>query len=101
MVDADAESRITRCAEIDVKFPAMHLSQSHAAGGGAIDRDEKLIPARRRRVTGAKTSWNETVGIAQAGWGDVKGNGVSSPAGEHRGAVESKNAHALESELHA
>ena len=49
MVDAEAESRISRCAKIDVKFPAMHLSQSHAAGGGAIDRDEKLIPARRRR----------------------------------------------------
>src|SRR5216110_2018205 len=101
MVDAEAQSRITRCAKIDVKFPAMHLSQSHAAGGGAIDRDEKLIPARRRRVTRAKTSWNQTVGVAQAGRSDVEGNGVTSPAGEHGGPVESKNAHALEAKSNA
>src|SRR5690349_11016792 len=101
MVDAEAESRITRCGKIDVKFPAMHLSQSHAACGGAIDRDEKLIPARRRRRTRAKTSWNQTVGITQTGRGDVKGNGVSGSACEHRGAVESKDPHALKSKSNA
>src|SRR5216117_3182622 len=79
----------------------MHLSQSHAAGSGAIDGDEKLIPARRRRRTRAKTSWNQTVGIAQAGRGDVKGNGVSSAAGEHGCAVESKDPHALKSKSNA
>ena len=65
MVGAETESRISRCAKINVKFPAMHLSQSHAAGSRAIDRDEKLISARRWRITRAKTSWNQTVGIAQ------------------------------------
>src|SRR6185436_2248143 len=79
----------------------MHLSQSHAAGGGAIDRDEKLIPARRRWVARAKTSWNQTVGIDQAGSGDVKGNGVSGAAGEHGCAVESKDAHALKAKRNA
>src|SRR5438874_13758495 len=95
MVDAEAESRITRCAKIDVKFPAMHLSQSHAAGGGAIDRDEKLIPARRRRRNRAKTSWNQPVRIAQAGRGTAKGNGVSGAAGEQGVAVEGKVPYAL------
>src|SRR6266550_5814927 len=80
MVDAEAESRVTRCAKIGVKFPAMHLSQSHTAGGGAIDRNKKLIPARRRRRTRAKTSWNQTVRIAESGWSDVEGNGVSGAA---------------------
>src|SRR5205814_3312980 len=95
MVDTEAESRISRCAKIDVKFPAVYLSQCHAAGGGAIDRNEKLISARRRRRTRAKTSWNQTVGIPQASRGNVKGNGVSSSAGQHGGAVESKDPHAL------
>src|SRR4029079_15580990 len=101
MVDAEAESRITRCAKIDVKFPAMHLSQSHAAGGGAIDRDEKLIPASRRGRTRAKTSWNQTVGIAEAGRGDFKGNGVRGAAGEHGCAVEGKDPHALKAKRNA
>jgi len=95
MVDAEAQSRITRCAKIDVKFPPVHLSQSHTAGGRAIDRDEKLIPASRRRRTGAKTSWNQTVGIAQAGRGDVKGDGVSGAAGEHAAVVTDAAAHGL------
>src|SRR4030095_9490822 len=55
----------------------------------------------RRRRTRAKTSWNQTVRIAQAGRGDVKGNGVSGAAGEHRCAVESKNPHALKSKGNA
>src|SRR6266480_653703 len=101
MVDAEAESRITRGAKINVKFPAMHLSQSHAAGRGAIDGDEKLIPARRRRRTRAKTSWNQTVGIAQAGRGDVKGNGVNGAPGEHGCAIESKDPHALKAKSNA
>src|SRR6266513_6432568 len=95
MVDTEAESRISRCPKIDVKFPAVYLSQCHAAAGGAIDRDEKLISARRRRRTGAKTSWNQTVGIAQAGRGNVKGNGVSGAPSEHGCAIESKEPHAL------
>src|SRR4029453_15055042 len=101
MVGAEAESRITRCAKIDVKFPPVDLSQSHAAGSGAIDRDEKLIPARRRRRTRAKTSWNQTIGITQPGRGDVKGNGVSGAAGEHGCAVESKDPHALKAKSNA
>src|SRR5437762_12590289 len=101
MIDAQAESRITRCGKIDVKFPAMHLSQSHAAGGGAIDRDEKLISARRRRRTRAKTSWNQTVRIAEARRGDVKGNGVSGAAGEHGCAAESKDPHTLKANSNA
>src|SRR5437667_12128007 len=95
MVDAEAESRITRGAKINVKFPAMHLSQSHAAGRGAIDGDEKLIPAPRRTRTRAKTSWNQTVGIAQAGRGEAKGNGVSGAPGAHGCATESKDPHAF------
>src|SRR5262245_47525909 len=101
MIDAEAQSRITRCAKIDVKFPPMDLGQSHATSGRAIDRDKKLIPARRRSRTRAKTSWNQTVGITQSGRGDVKGNGVSSAAGQHGGAVESKDPHALKAKSNA
>src|SRR4029453_178212 len=101
MVGAEAESRITRCAKIDVKFPPVDLSQSHAAGGGAIDRDEKLIPARRRRRTRAKTSGNQTIGITQPGRGDVKCNGVRSAAGQHGGAAKSKDPHALKAKSNA
>src|SRR5438477_10122175 len=91
MVDAEAESRITRGAKINVKFPAMHLSQSHGAGRGAIDGDEKLIPARRPRRTRAKTSSNQTVGSAQADRSDVKGKGVSDAPDEHGLTIESKH----------
>src|SRR5439155_16618388 len=97
MVYANAQCRITRCAKINVKFPPVDLCQSHAAGGGAIDRDEKLIPGRRRRRTRAKTSWHQTVGVAQASRRDVESNRISSATRKHRGAVESKNAHAFES----
>src|SRR5207247_3975489 len=66
-----------------------------------VKRDRKLISARRRRRTRAKTSWNQTVGIAQAGRGNVKGNRVSGAAGEHGGAVESKDPHALKAKSNA
>src|SRR5207247_8520135 len=71
------------------------------AVGSAIARDKKLISARRRRRTRTKSSWNQTVGMAQGGRGDVKGNGVSGAAGEHGGAVESKDPHALKAKSNA
>ena len=96
MVDAQTEGRISRRDKIDVEFPAVYLSQGHAAGGGAIDGDEELIPARRRSGTRAKTSGNQTVRIPQPGGGDVKSYSVGSTASEHRGTIKRKNAHAFE-----
>src|SRR5437667_8730737 len=74
----------------------MDLRQRHTAGSRAIDRQQEFIPAQGWRVAGAKTSWHQTVGVAQPCRRDVESNRISGATRKHRRAVESKNAHAFE-----
>src|SRR5262249_32628849 len=54
VIGANAESRICRCDKIDMKQPAMDLSQSRVFTGRAVHSEKHFISARRRRVASAK-----------------------------------------------
>lgn len=91
MVRADAESRIRRSHEIDMKLPPLNLGQCGVLTGRTINREQKFISTRRRRAAGTKTGRNQTVGIAQACRKNCKGNRVGRAAIDHRSAVERKD----------
>src|SRR5262245_58892037 len=51
---ANAESGIRWRDKIDMKQPAMNLSQGHAPASRAVDSENESIPSRRRRSASAK-----------------------------------------------
>jgi hypothetical protein len=59
-----------------MKKPAVDLGHGHATGGRTIDSQHHFISARRRRSARAKGRRDKAIGIAHAGKGDGKGNGV-------------------------
>src|SRR5438874_11313209 len=79
-----------------MKLPALNLIQGHAAASWAVNGQQHFIPARRRRIPGAKTRGYQAIGITQSGRSDGEGNGVGGTTTDHRSAIKRKSAHSDE-----
>src|SRR5262245_52326258 len=84
---ANAESGVRWRDKIDMKQPAMNLSQGYAAASRAVDSQDESIPSRRRRIASAKGRGDEAVGSAHIGRAKSEADRVGRAGGEHASTV--------------